>query len=394
MNGRYTVNLELDKDIEPVINRITNSLILNFHPRSIILCGSFGRGEATVIKENGKLKFLSDCEIYVISTKYIPRGRIRKLILEIKDEIGLEVDIYGTTLSIYFLFPMVHRIMKPTIQNYELKYGSRVLFGKDYLQQIPAFKPQDIPLWEGIRLIFNRMAQALEHLPVNNDFSRESIFWANKIILACQDALLLLLGKYHHSYRVRNIMFQQLFPQYLNDLNKQVPKLFSLTIKATDQKLNSNFDYEDVDKLWFNTTEACDKVFRYLINKEMGIEFDNYVEFQEKYLRSPKLNQYHQSSISFNLYQNLLSILRIILLRRGSVSPGMIKKIGRPWKHMVYSIIPLFFFELLYNNQVNESYLRIITEALSLFKGIKGVNNNLSSDNIKEQISNLWYVIC
>lgn len=391
MNGQYTINSDLDKDIDPIINRITDWLVRYVHPRSIILSGSFGRGEATVVRENRELRFLSDCEINLISAKYVSRSKLRKLTLEIKEETGLQVDIYGTTLSIYLLVPAMHKMMKPTIQNYELKYGSRVLYGKNYLRRIPDFQPKDIPLWEGIRLLFNRMAEALNYFPVDNGLSHESVFWSNKILLACQDSLLLSMREYHHSYRTRNAMFQQLFPEYLDDLNGQVPKLLPLTIRATDQKLSGDVDCEDVAQLWFEAAEVCDKVFRHVIKKDMGFEFGDYLEFQQRYLESPRINHYYQSFIHFPPYQNFLSILRIILLRRGFISLRMIKRIKKPWTHIVDSIIPLVYFGAFENQERKESYLSSIREILGRFTGWKEQGKVSTEFNqIQQQVVRLW----
>ena len=121
---------------------------------------------------------------------------------------GLKVEIWGFTPTIYLCIPFLNKKMKPTIANYDLKYGSKVIYGKNYLEKIPSFKPEDIPIWEGIRLLLNRMAEALEHFSIDNP-SDETVFWCDKIILACQDALLLTIGRYTPSYRERNKIFTE-----------------------------------------------------------------------------------------------------------------------------------------------------------------------------------------
>jgi len=49
-----------------------------------------------------------------------------------------------TNNGLTLLFPFLNKRIKPTIASYELKYGSKVIYGKDYLKKIPDFKPEDI----------------------------------------------------------------------------------------------------------------------------------------------------------------------------------------------------------------------------------------------------------
>ncbi len=385
---------EVDRKVEEIANRIIGKVILHLNPESLILIGSFAKGEATILLEDGNLKFLSDFEIVVISRKYLLRStikKIEKLAADISQKTGLEVGISGISLSLCSMFPPLFKTLRPTITNYDLKYGSRIVHGKNYLEKLPDFKPQDIPLWEGIRLLFNRMSAALKYFLSNNQPTGESPFHIYKVVLACQDALLLSTGNYHPSYAVRNQMLQELFPRHFSELNRKLPRFLPLTIAATDYKLKGKVSSQDATGLWFDVAEICDEILRYVIKKDTGIEFSDYLEFQEKYLQSSELNSHTQASLSFPLYQNTLSLIKMLISSKGSISWRTLRKMLSPWSRMVYSVIPLAYFSLSRNGSVNEAYLQRASEVLSSFGKLKGQYGYETPELVAEEIYRLIY---
>ena len=375
---KYVENSSINEKVSKIIEDLRDEIISNFHPKSIILTGSFGREEGTVIEENGKLKFLSDCEIAVIPYKYIlNRSKINEFKSNFYDRTGLKVGIGGVTLSFYLMIPFINKKMKPTMANYDLKYGSKVIYGKNYLERIPNFKREDIPLWEGIRLLFNRMAEALEHFSFENP-NKEMIFWTNKIVLACQDALLLSLGKYHHSYRKRNEMFKSLFSKHFSELEDELPNLLGLTREATERKLNRGVNVDDPVKYWFDTAKICDKVFRYVIKKDMGIEFRNYLEFQEKYIENASSRKF------ISIFHNIKTLARIAILSKNIPSIKLLAYIKMPLKHTVYSIIPLTYFDVVKQN-CNKEANKKIDEIVHSF-----LHKKVCQEDILCTVNNLW----
>jgi hypothetical protein len=68
---KYVEDPKLNEKVAKVIEELKEEIISHLHPESIIITGSFGRGEATVVEEDGKLNFLSDCEVILIPYKWI-----------------------------------------------------------------------------------------------------------------------------------------------------------------------------------------------------------------------------------------------------------------------------------------------------------------------------------
>ena len=394
---KFVENPKVNDEVVKIVKTLKEEIIFNFHPKSIILSGSFGRGEATAFEENGKLKFLSDCEITIIPYKYVfSRNKIDEFELNFYERTGLKVGVWGATHSFFLITPFITKKLKPTIWNYDLKYGSQVIYGKDYLEKIPNFKPGDIPLWEGIRLLFNRMAESLEHFSFEKP-TEEMVFWTDKIVLACQDALLLSLGKYHYSYRIRSEMFQNLFLEHFSELEDKNPNFLDLAIEATERKLNMTKDVNNPIEYWFDTAKICDKVFRYVIKKDMGFTFQNYSEFQEKYLKHPNIkHKYYRGLSASPYYQNLWSVARMLTNSHNFFPPKIITKIGTPWTHIIHSSILLVYFSLSRNGYIDKSQLKQVRKNISFFKKLNQPNKYIFEEwkYLKNQTFKLWYHTC
>jgi len=374
MEMKYVEDPKLNEKVAEIIEELKNEIISHFHPKSIILSGSFGRGEATVIEENGKLNFLSDCEILLVPYKWIfSRKKLDEFEQNFYRRTGLKVEIWG-------LFPCALTRAKPTIANYDLKHGSKILYGKNYLEKIPDFKPEDIPLWEGIRLMLNRMAEALEYFSLENP-TTEMIFWTDKIVIACQDALLLSIGKYHPLLRKRS----DLFVEYSSIFRKIHPKILEIVRRAVKRKLSGKTDHCYIDEAisyWYETSEIADKVFRYLIKKYWGIEFRDYLDFHTKYLKKVMR--------PFLAPQNFIKYLKLLMLYKlNNPLPLKSLKSRAPFEHLIYSIIPLAYFDLCGKSDVSEKHLNCVHKVLAYF----GVNYEPNPRKCVKEIVRLWKII-
>lgn len=395
---KFVENQRINKKVVEIVKKLKEEVITKFHPKSIILSGSFGKGEVTVVEDGGNLKFLSDCEVTIISNKIIfNRDKIKQFSKKFYEKTSLKVVMGGVVMGIYLQLPFLSRKLKPTMENYDLKYGSKVIYGKDYLEKIPNFKPEDIPLWEGIRLLFNRMAESLEHFSVEKP-SEEMVFWTNKIVLACQDALLLSMGEYHYSYRKRNEMFQNLFLEHFNELEDEIPNFLDLTLEATERKLNGKKNVDDPIKYWFDTAKICDRVFRFIIGEDMSITFDTYLEFQEKYIEHPNIKKKYYRGLSPNpIYQNLRSAEKMWIFDHKTPTIKLMQKCMIPWAHVVYSMIPIIYFSLSESAKVDKVILKRVRDIIQLFEKkmlLRNPNPLEEWKYIMEKTVNLWRLMC
>ena len=351
----FHLNDEIIKNNLKVIDgEVRKKIVPFFAPKSIILRGSFGRDEVSFGWINEKITYYSDCEIIVINPKNQFKKNITEIATELSNELQLKVEIADLEPELkYFLkFGLVKYII-PTIDNYELKYGSKVIYGENFLEKLPIFNAKDIPIWEGIRLILNRMIECSHYFNLYNQLTEISdqqknnlYYWINKLILACQDALLILIKKYHYSYRTRNKIFVHTYLDNFSNIHHDVPSFLQLTIHATKFKLNHNQEIsKDLSSYWFIVSAIVDKVFRHIINTVMNFEFVSYFDFHKDYLTNKCINRFFFRGASPKLpYQNLRSLIKIITLQKRLPDKTYLKYWHLPWNHLIYSCVPLIYF--------------------------------------------------
>jgi hypothetical protein len=397
-----------DLRVSEFTDRLVGSIVSHFSPQSIILTGSFGRGEMSVISHGDGLKFLSDCELQVVPKWPISQEALRKILLPLSRENGIKIVVQSSLiLYLYSHFNLPSRfsrmVWKPSISRYELKHGSKVVYGDNVLDRIPEIRPEDIPLWEGIKLILNRMAEALKYSPVDGKVADnpESIYAIYKIILACQDALLISICRYHYSYRVRSGLFQKLFRQEFPELSTDLPEILPLALRAAAYKIKPRNDIGSLDttELWFVTANICNQVFRYTIGKEMGLKFATYTDFQERYMAHPGIRRKYPTGILSMppVVQNALTLVRII--SHGSNRLPRFKLVGRltyPWRHIIYSVVPLVYFSLSQEGSVDTKQLYDVRETVSLFKKLMPPRSSQLGEweYLSTQVFSLWHTLC
>lgn len=237
MHFTIAKDVKIDKKILLDLERITKLVLSNISDvNSLILVGGFGRGEGSVLVENGFPDPLNDYDIVLIGEKECDGIKLKNLSKDIAQKVGIRsIDLIPIKKDTLPMLPC-------TIFNYDFKYGSYIFYGdKNVLEIIPKYDSIRIPLEEGRILLFNRMICMLESY--SEEFKKreitcdENFFLVNQVgkaILACADSLLVLKGKYHHSYIERNKRFSEIF---MGD-----GKMVSLVKHATDFKLRPYYE--------------------------------------------------------------------------------------------------------------------------------------------------------
>jgi hypothetical protein len=149
--------------IEEHLDVIVDVIMRHISPRAIILAGSFGRGEGCASVENDQVRIASDYEIGVVTSKAWKRGSITYLSKKLSEDLDADVSLFWVTPS-----RLKHNRMKnfswgdssPTLFAFDLKAGSIVLYGTQYFGD-NRIKSNDLPSWEGLRLLLNRLGELL-----------------------------------------------------------------------------------------------------------------------------------------------------------------------------------------------------------------------------------------
>jgi len=207
---------KIKKDLDLIINNILS--FVKFCD-AIILLGGFGRGEGSIfLNNNGDIIALNDYDLLILSENQIDKNKLKTIGNELAKKIGIDA------VDIGWMHPDTLKKLRPTIINYELKYGSRVVYGnKHILDDAPDFSPTDIPRSEALILMFNRIAGILGETSIKSTNQNASLLHDErrlriqiyKALIACGDVLLIFKRLYHHLYIERRKLFKELNCSFL-----------------------------------------------------------------------------------------------------------------------------------------------------------------------------------
>jgi predicted nucleotidyltransferase len=211
---------------------------------AIYLVGSFGRSEGAAYFDGDRWRALNDYDLLIVSSSTVSDADVLKK-LGHKLAQTLRVDF----VDIGWLSRSALRKLSPSIANYDLKNASLCLAGHDVLEDIPKFDVREIPAFEFVQLICNRIAGILStKLPLS---TRSPQYRTNQYVKACAavgDVAIYLGKQYHPSYSERQKMFVSLaktrqIPFFLSD------DAIALVISAYTNKLSNGakegFDIDD-----------------------------------------------------------------------------------------------------------------------------------------------------
>lgn len=237
---------KINKDIKTIVNKVLE--LCNSTVIAIILYGSYGRDEGAFYADrNGIIHTYNDYDLILIVDEYIDSTILTQIAHLLEEKLDVKwIDISQKKRSKL-------EKLKLTIFNYDLKYGSRVIYGdKDILDNIPKYKSNEISLKEAETLYFTRLYTFIGTVGDNNFVNgvkdENARFFRNqmaKAILAVVDCLLLVIGKYNYSYKKRVLLLQQYYPEKSS--------LIELAKWALSEKLNpkdNSFNGQDTKNFY------------------------------------------------------------------------------------------------------------------------------------------------
>jgi len=397
--GKYTVNDNpiIDQVIQGHMQRIVTEITSRMKPDSIILRGSFGRGEGSVMMRDGNLHFLSDYEIDVTTKSPFYRSLFARLTKELSEEFGMPAGIRWMRPDCLIrdrIGPFPIGEAKATISLYEFRYGSQVLWGRDLFSLSPPINPNQIDLKSGLMLLLNRMAESMFYMSLNDDYVDDEgliYYWINKTILACAETLLLLWNQYHYSYRERGNRFQKLPQDKLNIFDENATLMKSMVMNATQFKLKPSLELYPLTakETWLQVLPLCEASLKHMveeITKKHWKGLSNYpVIYLDNAAEKPNNNS-DRFSFLLNLHQAYKAF-------RGNRWPRILTNKHHSYD-IVYSAVPLVF--LSYGPQKNREILQLARELIGELCTLKPSSPNLDEewDYLRKQLADLWKVYC
>lgn len=200
--GRYTQHPDLAahetvaSQLDHIVSRVREAAPT---VEAVLVTGSFGRGEGGVTRgADGRFRAVNDYDILLVA----PQGLDAQsaALRELGDALAREFD---TDFVHFAVWTQVDPALPLTLANYDVRYGSQVLWGDaGILDALPRFAAADIPPFEGLQLLFNRLAGLLTGLggqKADQYLTNQS----QKALIALGDWHLLGAGAYDSSYRRR-----------------------------------------------------------------------------------------------------------------------------------------------------------------------------------------------
>ena|SRR3989344_1687165 len=265
-------NEKVDSIIEKDLSIIKSVILKEIKPISIILFGGFGKGEGIVeIKKDG-ITPLNDYDLYIITDKSYPDAYIEKLGVKCSQAIGKGgLDFVENPEETYDENKFFHvdlrvipyknlRKLMPTQRTFELKHGSKIIYGKDVRYLIPNVR---VAVPEAIRILFNKMDHLL--LSKDNHPRIKSIYISKSYTDLCS-ALLIFENRFTGTYSARNQVFQTLdFPK---ELRKKVEW-------ANDFRKNPKI-MDNLDEEWGEAKYWVGYAFKYIIVNYLNLKDDSW----------------------------------------------------------------------------------------------------------------------
>ena len=284
--GKYTAYGEkVDEYIKKnYLDKVVASFVKDCNPIAIILFGGFGRGEGSIQAINGKPVPFNDFDFYIVTEKKLSDNELNKISMKASKEIGmggLEVAYFpgeGYDSNKFFhvdtrclQFSELGKLMKMQ-RYYELKYGSQVIYGDaSVLDKIREIKPNEIPVSDGLRNLFNKLHTMLLGLRENYDEEQKKIriFWSYKCYISICESLLILEGKFAATAKKKAEIFSEIYKYNFPELYIKIPNLAGKVKKAAEFKLKPDFKVNH-EQLWNVALNDILEVFEYYIKKIAG----------------------------------------------------------------------------------------------------------------------------
>lgn len=173
---------------------------------SIILTGSFGRGEPTYWVEEDHIYLKSDVEIALIFPDSSKKEIVEKLIKDVAAEYNEELNLMAIAekrVRKAYNFNFSLRVPRyKTIFTYDLFNGSRTIWGQDFIGEKKVVL-DDVDIYEAKRLVANRIAELIYLQNHTEDEEQKKYLreqWKGKLMLAIVSAWLICEKEYVSSY--------------------------------------------------------------------------------------------------------------------------------------------------------------------------------------------------
>ena len=241
--GRFTADggAQVERDVRAIMEEVRTTVAKAVDADrfdALVLLGGYGRGEGGVEIRDGRERPHNNFDLLLVTRRGGPRERedIRRLVLD-----GLKpiAEAHGLAIDLGVVSRDALRFSAPTIMWYDVRFGHKTLLGDPgVIRSLLRHDLSDVPHEEFLRLLVNRGTLLLinelllSQLP--EELCRRTIVkHAMKAIIGYGDAALHMRGRYHWSYRTRQIRMHALL-----DFDPQLRRLY---LQALDFRFRTRY---------------------------------------------------------------------------------------------------------------------------------------------------------
>ncbi|MEK6820437.1 MAG: hypothetical protein AABX71_01880 [Nanoarchaeota archaeon] len=276
----YTASKKADEQIEKELKIIKKIIIDELNPVSIILFGGFGRGEGSFEIVERKVKILNDYDLYVVSNGKIPNCVLDKVGRKCSRAIGkgggefveefwkiydknryFHVDLRGLRYSELGK-------LKRTNRTYELKYGSRIIYGEDVRNRI---REVELPVSEAFRCLMIpacHLLLCMDERRLKGEFKGDEKFYLKhhiiKTYLAIAYSLNISAGRFQATYKKNVEEFKKIYGKRFPELAEKVEEALKFKLKGGE--------FKDIKKRWFSARDDLTFTLSFLAEKHLSIK--------------------------------------------------------------------------------------------------------------------------
>lgn len=395
--GRFTIqdNKLVDEKIQEDMELICKCVLKYINPVSILLIGSFGRGEGSVLIEDNKIFPLKDYDILIVSNSNLLSS---VKLQQVNDELYTALNYSLPKDRIYLFSDFVITIEQTVVENlrtfahiavYDIKMGSQLLFGRDIRNEIP-LSIEDIPSSSELHVLFMKtiglLGQFSSTYLINPPDTHKKIYImyeCGKTYIEIGTALCLFSKKYCPRYLKRSESFVKIFNENLFDLEQKIPNLPDKIMYYTKLKLIpdiNEYNHMNYITLWFETRNDLRTIINYLFEKKYGMSDIDLIKSSKIYYHEMKKNYYKETiifflkhkfgisnslvSVSLNfLYQKYFSLMYVIDLYQKSKMLYPKALLESPLQK-VFSLSILLLFSLNEDGSLNSDLFSMFEEEL------------------------------
>ncbi|HLD15025.1 MAG TPA: hypothetical protein VJB94_00395 [Candidatus Nanoarchaeia archaeon] len=288
---KFVKNPKMNKQVEKKLKIVTKIIADELKPVSVLLFGSFGKGEGTVL--NGKEVF-NDFDMYIITKDKVKDSELDRVGRKASNAIGMGggefIETDGTNYDRKKFFHVDLRAitlknlksLRKTTRTFEIKYATQLLYGKD-TRHLIKINEKELPTSEGWRYLINKSALlllAMDSRRFSNHFNKDerliAIYYCLKTFIDCSAAMLLLKKQYSGTYGGRNKLFKKLY-------GKEMPEIAKKLNWATNFKQDFRPDkIKNPIKLWKEARNFLKFTLKYMAEKDFGITASSLKELLSK----------------------------------------------------------------------------------------------------------------